>query len=344
MRKLLNTLYVTTPGAYLSLDGNNVVILKDGNVLFRIPVCNTEGIVCFNYLGASPKLMKYCTDNNIFISFLTPSGEFLASVYGKIRGNVLLRKKQYLMSEDPEFCLGIAKNIIKAKIFNSRVEINRSIRDNQTKIDVARLKYASDRLKELVFDVDKCKDFSELRGVEGDSARMYFSAFNDMIIQHKNDFVFHGRSRRPPLDNVNALLSFGYSLLAREIEAALISVGLDPYVGFLHTDRPGRISLALDIIEEFRAAFVDRFVLTLINLRQITKKDFIKKESGAIVLTDNGRKVFLGEWQKRKFENVMHPFLGERVRLGLFPYVQAMILSRYLRNEIDTYIPYFKRN
>lgn len=344
MRKLLNTLYVTTPDAYLSLDGNNVVLLKEGNVLFRIPVCNIEGIVCFNYLGASPKLMQYCTDNNIYISFLSPSGEFLASVSGKIKGNVLLRKRQYINSEDANFCLGISKNIIKAKIYNSRVEVNRSIRDNQEKMDVSHLKHASERLKELVFEVDKCKDFADLRGVEGDSARMYFSTFNEMIIQQKKDFVFNGRSRRPPLDNVNALLSFGYSLLAREIEAALISVGLDPYVGFLHTDRPGRISLALDIMEEFRAVFVDRFVLTLINLRQITKKDFIKKESGAIVLTDNARKLFLSEWQKRKYENVIHPFLGEKVRIGLFPYIQAIILSRYLRNEIETYVPFFKRN
>lgn len=344
MRKLLNTLFVTTPDAYLSLDGNNVVILKNGNVLFRIPVCNIEGIVCFNYMGASPKLMQYCTDNNIYISFLSPSGDYLASINGKIRGNVLLRKRQYLMSEDEEFCLGISKNIIKAKIYNSRVEINRSIRDNQNKTDVSRLRFASDRLKELVYEVDNCKDFSELRGVEGDSARMYFSVFNDMIIQQKSDFVFDGRSRRPPLDNVNALLSFGYSLFAHDMEAALTSVGLDPYVGFFHTDRPGRISLALDIMEEFRAVFVDRFVLTLINLRQIAKKDFVKQESDAILLTDDGRKLFLTEWQKRKFENVVHPFLGENIRLGLFPYVQALILSRYLRNEIETYVPYFKRN
>lgn len=344
MRKLLNSLFVTTPDSYLSLDGNNVVILKDGKNLFRIPVCNLEGIVCFNYMGASPKLMQYCTENNIYISFLSPEGNFLASVSGKIRGNVLLRKAQYIMSEDLDFCLNISKNIIKSKIYNSRVEINRSIRDNLEKIDVSRLKHASDRLKELIYEVDNCNDFAELRGCEGDAARMYFSVFNDMIVQQKSDFIFQGRSKRPPLDNVNALLSFGYSLLSHDVAAALTSVGIDPYVGFLHTDRPGRISLALDIMEEFRAVFVDRFVLTLINLRQITKQDFKKKESNAIILTEKGRKLFLTEWQKRKHEIVVHPFLGERIKLGLFPYVQALILSRYLRKEIDEYVPYFKRN
>lgn len=344
MRKLLNTLFVTTPESYLSLDGNNVVILKKGETLFRIPVCNLEGIICFNYMGASPKLMQYCTENNIYISFLSPDGRYLASINGKIRGNVLLRKRQYLMSENESFCLNISKLIIKAKIYNSRVVINRTTRDNQQKFNVNSLIQAANRLKELIYEVDTCVDFNKLRGLEGDSARMYFSVINDMIIQQKTSFIFNGRSRRPPLDNVNALLSFGYSLLAHDIEAALTSVGLDPYVGFFHTDRPGRISLALDLMEEFRAVFVDRFALTLINLKQITSQDFIKKESGAIMLNDNGRKTFITEWQKRKHETIMHPFLNIRVKIGLFPYVQSLILSRYLRNEINDYVPYFKRN
>lgn len=343
MRRLLNTLFISTPECYLSLDGNNVVVLKDGNTLFRIPVCNLEGIVAFNYLGASPKLMQYCTENNIYISFMSPSGRFLAGVHGKIKGNVLLRKKQYLMSEDEDFSLNISKNFIIAKLYNSRYEINRSIRDNQTKMDVSRLTNASDKLKLIINKIPECKSFDDLRGIEGDSARLYFSVFNDMVIQQKNDFVFKGRTKRPPLDFINAMLSFGYSLLAHDVAAALHSVGLDPYVGFYHTDRPGRISLALDIMEEFRAVLVDRFVLTLINLKQINKSHFLQKESNSIIFTEIGRKVFLSEWQQKKQNKIYHHFIGEKIKIGLFPYVQALVLSRYLRGEINDYVPYFKR-
>lgn len=343
MKKLLNTIYVTTPESYLSLDGNNIVILKGSETLFRIPINNIESIICFNYMGASPKLMQYCTDNNIHISFLSPNGRYLAGIYGKIKGNVLLRKKQYLMSEDNEFCLNISKNIICSKIFNCRYEINRSIRDNQDKIDVCNLKKSSVELKESINKVKACKDFAELRGIEGDVARQYFSTFNDMIIQQKETFFWSGRTRRPPLDNINALLSFGYSLLSHDVESALLSVGLDPYVGFFHTDRPGRISLALDIMEELRAILVDRFVLSLINLKQLNEKDFIKKESGGVILTDYARKLFLTEWQKRKQEEVIHSFIGEKIKIGLIPYSQSLILSRYLRGEINEYVPFFKR-
>jgi CRISPR-associated protein Cas1 len=343
MRKLLNTLYVTTPDSYLSLDGNNVVLLKDGSKIFQIPVCNIEGIICFNYLGASPKLMKYCTDNNIFISFLSPEGRFQASISGKIRGNVLLRKKQYILSEDTKFCLDISKVFITAKLINCRYEINRTIRDNSDKIDVTRLTLAANRLKELIYEIPACDSFDTLRGLEGDSARMYFSAINDMIIKQKEDFIFNGRTKRPPLDNVNALLSFGYSLLAHDVEAALMSVGIDPYVGFFHTDRPGRISLALDMMEEFRAVLVDRFVITLINLQQIHKEDFLYKESDTVLLTEEGRKIFITEWQKRKYEKIMHPFTNEKINIGLLPYMQAMIMSRYLRGDMDDYVPYIKR-
>jgi CRISPR-associated protein Cas1 len=343
MRKLLNTLFITTPESYLSLDGNNVVLLKEGKETFRIPVNNLEGIISFNYLGASPKLMQYCTENNILISFMSPSGRYMAGINGKIRGNVLLRKKQYLSSVNKEFCLDISKVIIASKLYNSRVEICRSIRDNSDKIDVTNLERAALGLKQSISQIKNCCCADDLRGLEGDSARLYFSVFNDMVIQQKSDFVFCGRSKRPPLDNINAMLSFGYSLLAHDIEAALLSVGLDPYVGFFHTDRPGRISLALDIMEEFRAVFVDRFVLTLINLRQINASDFIKKESEGILLTDDARKTFLCEWQKKKQEEIIHPFSGEKIKIGLLPYMQALILSRYLREEINAYVPYYKR-
>lgn len=343
MRKLLNTLFVTTPEGYLSLDGLNIVLLKDGIEIFRIPMCNIEGIVCFNYLGASPKLMKLCTDNNIYISFLSPEGRYLAGISGKIRGNVLLRKRQYILSENIDFSLKISKNIILSKIYNSRVEINRTIRDNPYIVNIEQLKHASKHLKLMLSQIDSCKSFDALRGLEGDAARLYFSVFNIMILHQKESFVFNGRSKRPPLDNVNALLSFGYSLLAHDVESALTSVGLDPYVGFFHTDRPGRISLALDVMEEFRSVLVDRFVLTLINLKQLKFKDFIYQDNGSVLLSDEGRKKFLSEWQKRKQDQITHYFTGEKIKLGLLPYVQALILSRYLRNEINDYVPFFKR-
>ena len=343
MRKLLNTLFVTTPESYLSLEGNNIVLLKDKEIIFRVPVNNLESIICFNYLGASPKLMQYCTDNNIHISFMSVSGRYLAGITGKIKGNVLLRKKQYLMSEDNEFCLKISKNIISSKLYNSRAEINRSIRDNQDFIDTSNLKLSADSLKNSILFIKDCRSLDELRGIEGDAARQYFSSFNDMVIQQKESFIFYGRTKRPPLDNVNALLSFGYSLLAHDVEAALMSVGIDPYVGFFHTDRPGRISLALDIMEELRSVYVDRFVLTLINLRQIKADDFLHKESEGIIMTEEARKLFLTQWQNRKQEEIIHPFCGEKIKIGLLPYVQALIISRYLRDEINDYVPYYKR-
>lgn len=343
MRKLLNTLFVTNPEAYLSLDGNNAVLLEDGKVLFRIPVNNLEGVICFNYLGASPKFMQYCTDRNINVSFITPFGRYMAGMCGRIKGNVLLRKKQYFMSEDTGFCLNISKNLICSKLFNCRYEVNRSIRDNKNKADVSALEYTSMALKNAISAVSACRSMEELRGLEGDAARQYFSTFDCMILQQKEDFKFGERTRRPPRDNVNAMLSFGYSLLAHDVEAALLSIGLDPYVGFMHSDRPGRISLALDIMEELRAIFVDRFVLSLINLKQIAAKNFLHKESEGVLLTDDARKVFLTEWQKRKQEEIRHDFIGEKIKTGLIPYAQALILSRYLRGEINDYVPYFKR-
>ena len=343
MRKLLNTLFITTPDCYISLDGNNVVLLKDSKEIFRIPMCNIEGIVSFNYLGASPQLMKHCTDNNIHISFISPSGRFLAGIVGKIHGNVLLRKKQYILSEDDEFCLSISKNIIASKIFNSRFEINRTIRDYGDKIDTKRLSFVSEHLKKSILLVKDSDNFNDLRGLEGEAARAYFSSFNDLIQQQKFDFAFYERSKRPPLDNVNALLSFGYSLLAHDVESALLSVGLDPYVGFFHTDRPGRISLALDIMEELRSFIVDRFVITLINLKILKAEHFLKKESEGVILTTEGRKTFLNEWQKKKQEEIFHPFIEEKIKIGLIPYVQSLLLSRFLRNHLDDYPPFMRK-
>jgi len=343
MRKLLNTLYVTTPDCYLSLDGQNVVFLQDSKQLFRVPILNLQSIVCFNYLGISPKLMQYCTDNDVAISFISSGGRFLAGVHGKIRGNVVLRKKQCVVSEDENFCLNIAKKFIISKLYNSRLVLQRRIRDSCDCTDITAVAFASNYLKDRYDNVDACTTLDELRGVEGDAAKIYFSVFNDLILKQKDDFIFQGRTRRPPLDYVNAMLSFGYTLLAHDIQAALETVGLDSYVGFFHTDRSGRISLALDIMEEFRAIFVDKFVLSLINLKMINAKCFIKKESDGILMTDDARKLFLEEWQKRKLEIIEHPFLKEKVEIGLLPYIQALLLARFLRGELDDYPPYFGR-
>lgn len=343
MRKLLNTLYIVQPEGYLSIDANNIVVLVKGKEIFRIPGTNLEMILCFNYLGASSKLMYYCIENNIHLSFLTPTGRFLASVEGSFRGNVLLRKKQCLMSEDDEFCLNVAQRFVFAKIMNSRYEINRSIRERKENSDVNRLLYVSNELKEGARNVLCVSNEDRLRGIEGDMAKLYFSSFNDMIIPNDTVFAFESRSRRPPTDPINVMLSFGYSLLSREVASAISSIGMDPYIGYLHRDRPGRESFALDLMEELRPIFVDRFVISLINLRQFSKDDFINKETGEVIFKEESKKKYLKNWQEKKKQEVFHPILQEKVCQGLIPFVQATIFSRYLRNEIESYAPYIKR-
>ena len=281
MKRLLNTLYVTSGNKYLSLDGENVVVLEEQQEIGRIPLHNLQAIITFGYTGASPALMGACTQRNIDLSFMSGNGRFLARVIGEVKGNVTLRK------------------------------------------------------------IRVCEKADELLGLEGEAASVYFSVFDDLILQQKEDFYFNGRNKRPPLDNVNAMLSFGYSLLAGMCGGALEAVGLDPYVGFFHTDRPGRMSLALDLMEEFRSVMVDRFVLTLINKKIMKEKYFIKKENGAVIMTDDGRKAFLSAWQNKKQEMIKHPFLDEKIEWGMAPYVQAMLLTRYLRGDLDEYPPFF---
>jgi CRISPR-associated protein Cas1 len=343
MRKMLNTLYILQPEGYLSLDGNNVVVLVQGKELFRIPGTNIEMILCFSYLGASPQLMHYCIEQGIHLSFLTPSGKFLASVEGAFRGNVLLRKRQYSVSEDEDFCLRVSKRFIFAKIFNSRFELNKTIRDRKNTICIDSLANISDQIKERAKKALDAITMSELRGIEGDTAKIYFSAFDDMIIPQNDSFKFENRNRRPPTDRINALLSFGYSLLSREVTSAITSVGLDPYVGYLHKDRPGRESLALDLMEELRPIFVDRFVITLVNLRQLTDEDFIIKETNEVILKEESRKLFIKNWQERKRIEIYHPIIHEKIPHGLIPFVQASIFARFLRRELDEYVPYLKR-
>lgn len=340
MKKLLNTLYVTSESSYLSLDGENIVILDNEKEVGRIPLHNLEGIVSFGYRGTSPALMGACAERNISLSYLTPNGKFLAHITGRVKGNVLLRKKQYQVSMDNEESLEIAKNCITGKIYNARWVLERATRDHGLQVDVERVKNASQYLKNALNMVGVCESKDQLRGYEGEAASVYFSVFDELILQQKKDFSFHGRNKRPPLDNVNAMLSFMYTILSNNIASALETVGLDPYVGFLHTDRPGRVSLALDLIEELRPVLADRFVLSLINKRIVQSKDFKKKENGAVLLSDNARKMILTEWQTKKQETLTHPYLKEKVEWGMVPYVQAMLLARYLRGDLDAYPPF----
>lgn len=341
MKKLLNTLYVTMQDSYLSLDGENVVIVDQEKEVGRVPLHNLEAIVSFGYRGASPALMGGCASRNISLCFLTPSGKFLARVTGSIRGNVLLRKRQYEVSNDKNVSMGVAKNCILGKVYNTRWVLERVIRDHSLQVDTEKIKRVSEFLKNSLKNIAECTDMDQLRGYEGEAASLYFSVFDQMILQQKKVFAFSGRNKRPPMDNTNAMLSFVYTLLTNMIASALETVGLDPYVGFMHTDRPGRVSLALDLIEELRPVLADRFVITLINKKMVSGKDFSKKEDGAVIMNDKARKQLLTEWQNKKKEVITHPYLGEKVEWGMIPFVQSMLLARYLRGDIDEYPPFF---
>lgn len=340
MKHLLNTLYITSPDRYLSLDGENVVILGNEKEIGRVPLHNLEAITTFGYTGASPALMGACAQRNIALNFMTAHGRFLARVTGEVKGNVTLRKEQYRISENEDQSLMIAQNFILGKVYNSRWILERAIRDYPMRLDTEKLKRKSVFMAESITKIQTCHDTGSLRGLEGEAASVYFSVFDDLILQQKDDFSFHGRNRRPPLDPVNALLSFAYSLLAGMCGAALEAVGLDPYVGFFHTDRPGRMSLALDIMEELRGVMADRFVLTLINKRQIKQEGFTQKENGAVIMDDDTRKQFLAMWQAKKQEMITHPFLNEKIEWGVVPYAQALLLARYIRGDLDAYPPF----
>ncbi len=341
MKKLANVLYVTTPEAYLSLDGENVVVKKDENTSMRLPLHNLENIVCFTYPGASPGLMGACAERNVGLCFLTPNGRFLARITGKVKGNVLLRKKQYDVSEKKDESLPIAASFLLGKIANCRKVIERALRDHAMLVDTQALSLASATLKETLSAIQECKSISDLMGFEGSAAKIYFGVFDQLILQQREDFAFKERSRRPPLDNLNSLLSFLYVLLTNDVASALEVVGLDPYVGFLHQDRPGRPSLALDLMEELRPVFADRLALSLVNRKQVTGKGFTQKESGGILMDDDTRKIVLTTWQERKKEEIIHPYLKERIPFGLIPHVQAMLLARFLRGDLDAYPPFF---
>lgn len=334
MRKLLNTLYVTTPESYLSKDGMNVVISVNQQEVFRIPIINIEAIVTFGYMGASPGLMKLCTDSGVSLTFLSPNGRFVSRVQGQTKGNVLLRKAQYRLADDQTLSLHLAQLMVAGKIQNYRNVLRRYLRDYGENPEVLTAANTLDIQKR---DALRAKDRAELMGIEGLAANHYFAAFPNLILQQKADFPFNGRNRRPPKDAVNAMLSLAYTLVANDTAAALETVGLDPYVGFFHTLRPGRTSLALDVMEELRAYLGDRFVLSLINRRQVADDDFMYQGEKGVVMTDKGRRIFLTAWQNRKRELIVHPYLNEKMPVGLLPYVQAMLLARYVRNDIDDY-------
>ncbi len=337
MRKLLNTLFVTTPEAFLSRDGENVVVKVENKERFRIPVHNIEGIVSMGFMGASPSLMSLCAERKVALSFVSEGGRFLGRVLGPVSGNVLLRRKQYRVADDEDAALELAKLFIAGKIANSKTVLQRALRDHQGVVNPVALEEAVSTLSIKQKQVLIASNANELRGYEGESAMTYFSVFDQLILHQKDDFKMEGRNRRPPLDNVNALLSFVYTLLMHEVRAALESVGLDPCVGFLHVDRPGRQSLALDMMEEFRPFLADRLVLSLINRKQISKGGFVKQPTGGIIMDDSTRKEVITAWQKRKQEEITHPFLEERIPIGLLPYSQALLMARYLRGDLDNY-------
>jgi len=342
MKQLGNTLYITTQGTYVSRDGTNIVISLERAELLRLPIHTIEGLVCFGNVTVTPFALGLCGDNRVTVSFLTENGHFMARATGPQSGNVLLRRAQHRASTDDEKISSAARSFVAAKIANARTVLMRFIRDHASQQNAAILKTV-DYLAGALQNLKHPHPIDKIRGIEGDAARLYFEVFDDLILTGKSDFFFRERSRRPPLDNVNALLSFFYSLLAHDCTAACESVGLDPQMGFLHADRPGRPSLALDLMEEFRPWFVDRFVLTLINLGQVKGKDFIKRESGGVELKEEARREVLKSWQERKKETIQHPFLNEKIPLGLLTFIQAQLFARWLRGDLDAYPPMFYR-
>lgn len=342
MRHLLNTVFVTTQGAYLSREGETVLVSSDGEKKLQLPVHTLGGIVCFGRVSCSPPLMGLCAERQVCISFLTENGKFLARVQGPASGNVLLRREQFRRADDERHSASLAQSFVLGKVANSRIVLQRGRRDHPGDGGDA-IASALLSLSRVLAELQEPQELALVRGREGEAARIYFGVFGHLVTAQKESFFFHERSRRPPLDNVNALLSFLYTLLVHDIVAALESVGLDPAVGYLHRDRPGRPGLALDLMEEFRAFLVDRLVLSLINRQQVSADGFHRSESGGVVMDDSTRKAVLIAWQKRKQEEIQHPFLGEKVPIGLLPYVQALLLARYLRGDLDGYPPFIWR-
>ncbi len=343
MRKMLNTLYVTTQGSYLHKENETIVVEANREKVLQLPIHTIGSIVCFGNVLCSPFLLGFCAERDISISFLTEHGKFLASSRSPVSGNVLLRRNQYRFADSEDKSFDIAKNIVLGKIINSKVVLNRAIRDHGTKIDVQKLKESTQGLDRLLEKVAVINTLDELRGHEGQAAAIYFNGFSQMIVSQQGDFPFMGRNRRPPTDAVNALLSYIYTIVSHDVRSALETVGLDPSVGFLHRDRPGRYGLALDLMEEFRPFIADRLVLSLINRRQVQKRDFTQALTQSVTMNDKARKTLLVSYQERKQEKIYHPYIKEEVPIGLLFFIQATLLARYIRGDIDGYPPFIWR-
>jgi len=341
LRKHHNTLYVTTQKAYLGCEGTNICVRVGKETRLRLPVHTVADVVCFGNVGCSPFLMGMCARAGVGISFLSENGRFLARVQGPQRGNVLLRRAQHRATGDMKTAAEVARIIVFAKIANARTVLQRSLRDHRDQLDANAVKATIGRLGELLAELQSLLSLDRIRGVEGEAAAAYFSVFDHLIVAQKDAFTFRDRSRRPPRDKVNALLSFLYAILTNDMISACESVGLDPQMGFLHADRPGRASLALDLVEEFRAMIADRLTLSLINRQQVSERGFVVHESGAVMMDDMTRKKVLIAYQKRKAEKVMHPFLKETMTVGILFHVQARLLARWLRGDLDAYPAFF---
>lgn len=341
MKRHLNTLFVSTEGAYLAKDGQALVVRVDNKVALRAPIHNLDGVVCFGYIGCSPWAMALCAENDVSISMMTEHGRLLGRITGFTSGNVLLRREQHRRADDESASADLARPMILAKIANSRTVLLRAVRDRPNAPVSRRLQDAAARLAQSLGDAERASTLDHLRGVEGEAGREYFAVFGSLLANPLTGFEFNGRSRRPPRDNVNCLLSFLYSMLTHDARSACESTGLDPQVGFLHRDRPGRPSLALDLIEELRAFLADRLALSLINRKQVQPSGFITSETGAVTMTDATRKVVLIAYQKRKQDELIHPYLDERTSVGLIIHLQARLLARRLRGDLDTYPPFF---
>ncbi|MDI3514385.1 MAG: CRISP-associated protein Cas1 [Rhodocyclaceae bacterium] len=343
MRRQLNTVYVTTEGAWLRKDGENIVMEVEGETRARLPAHMLESLVCFGRVLVSPPLLGYCAEQGICVSYLSPNGKFLARVEGPVSGNVLLRREQYRRSDDGSHCAAIVRNLLVGKVHNQRAVVSRGLRDYGDDLPASArdaLLQTDVRLKHIGARLLSDASVDILRGLEGEAAQAYFGVFDHLIRVPDAAMRFSGRSRRPPTDAMNALLSFLYTLLTHDCRSALESVGLDPAVGFLHRDRPGRPSLALDLVEEFRPVFADRLALSLINRKQVSTRDFTRLDNGAVLLKEDSRKTVLTAYQERKREQLRHAFLDEKVEIGLFPAIQAQLLARHLRGDLDAYPPF----
>ena len=336
MKKHLNTLYITTEDTWLALDGETVSVRMPGRSAVRIPLVNLEAIQTFGWnIMATPQLMAHCAECGVHLSFCSPHGRFLCRVSGYSPGNVLLRRAQYRLADDPYASILIAREMVAAKILNARTVLQRVCRDYSERAAI--LQECGNNLASYVRQARRATTAEQLLGIEGAAAECYFSAFPHFLLS--DEWSFQSRNRRPPRDPVNSLLSFAYTLLAADCKSALEAVGLDHAVGLYHKDRPGRPGLALDLMEEFRAPLADRTVLTLLNRKQLSARDFIHEESGFVRLTDEARKLVLTSWQERKKNEMMHPYLQEKVTIGMLPHIQARLLAQHIRGALDAYPP-----